>query len=565
MSAGPLFAAAGEPLPASAVAIVLEDGAEVQAGRRVRPGVPHGYHRLRLRNGAERDLVIAPRTCFESPDLHGWGWAAQLYATRSRRSWAMGDLTDLAALCAWARRCDAGVVQINPLHAVTPGSPQEPSPYFPSSRLFRNPLYLDVERVPGAAGDREIAALAADARRLNAKDCIDHDAVFSLKMRALARVWGRFTGDHDFAAYCERSGETLRLFASFCVLTERLGRSWRSWPEQYRHPQSRAVARVLSEGTRRVNFHRWLQWLLEQQLDAASRDVMVMHDLAVGFSPDGADAWLWQDLLADGMRIGAPPDTFNTAGQNWGVPPFDPHRLRKAGFAPFRETIRAAMRRDGAIRIDHVMGLFRQWWMADGADPRDGVYVRYPSRELLDIVAIESQRARCTVVGEDLGTVEAGVRPELQRRGMLTYRVAWFEDRPPLRYPAASLAMLTTHDLPTVAGVWTGADELEMEEYAVAVNHAAEHRVRRRLLRLTGARPRATLDSVIVAAHASLSRAPSALVLATLDDAAASARRPNLPGVPSRPNWCLPLPRTLDQLRRDPLPRRIAEVMARGR
>ena len=560
--AGPLFARPGAALPPGVAAVELEDGSELGPAARLPRTAPPGYHRLRFRDGSERELITSPGRCF-LPPLRGWGWAAQLYALRSQRSWGMGDLAELRALCTWARGAGADVVQLNPLHAARVRPPQEASPYFPSSRLFRNPLYIAVDEVDGARDDPEIAELARQARALNGRAVIDRDAVHTLKMRALARCYERFTGSRDFAAYCEREGDTLLRYACFCVLTERHAERWQEWPAQFRHPGSPAVARLADAERRRVNFHRWLQWLLERQLERARGTVTVMHDVAVGFAPDGADAWLWQDLLAPGARIGAPPDEFNPAGQDWGLPAFDPHRLRAAGYGPLRETMRAVMRRDSAVRIDHVMGLFRLWWVPADGGPRDGVYVRYPARELLDVVALESARARCYVVGEDLGTVEEGVRAEMRRRRMLSYRVAWFEDRPPRRYPRQALAALTTHDLPTVAGVWTGADVREMVACGVAANLDAEAGVRRRLARLARAHDGDPVERVIERAHTALATAASALVMATLEDAAASPRRPNVPGATRRPNWSLPLPRTLEQLRRAALPRRIARALGR--
>jgi 4-alpha-glucanotransferase len=329
------------------------------------------------------------------------------------------------------------------------------------------------------------------------------------------------------------------------------------------------VADFARQHRRRVDFHRWLQWLLDRQLRSASRDLTIVHDVAVGFAADGFDAWLWQDVLAPGMSVGAPPDEFNLAGQDWGIPPFDPRRLRAAGYRPFVETLRRLMRPDGGVRIDHVMGLFRLWWVPVGAEPRDGVYVRYPAGEMLDVLARESARSTCYVIGEDLGTVERGVRNALHARRVLSYRIAWFESVPPRRYTRQALAALTTHDLPTAMGLLTGEDVAEMKRYGLAVNLAAEERARRRLLRL--ARPNAptpdarTGEEVVERAYAALAEAPSMLVAASLDDMTLAVRRPNLPGAMTRPNWSIPLPRTLEQLRRDRLPRSVAaHLRARG-
>ena len=259
-----------------------------------------------------------------------------------------------------------------------------------------------------------------------------------LKLRALESLWTRFQGDAGFDAYVAREGQLLERYACFCVLAERHAGSWTSWPARFRRADSRAVRDLVASDRSRIDFHRWLQWSLDTQLAVAGRELPLVHDLAVGFAPDGADAWMWQDEVASGARIGAPSDDFNPAGQDWGVPPFDPARLRAAAYAPLVATMRRMMSAGVGLRIDHVMGLFRLWWVPLGSsDPSAGAYVRYPAGELLDILALESARAGCGVIGEDLGTVESGVRPELRRRGLLSYRLAWFESRPPRAVPGA--------------------------------------------------------------------------------------------------------------------------------
>jgi 4-alpha-glucanotransferase len=313
-----------------------------------------------------------------------------------------------------------------------------------------------------------------------------------------------------------------------------------------------------------VRFHQWLQWLLERQLAAAAAESRVMQDLPIGVDPDGADAWVWQDTLAIGASVGAPPDRYVKRGQDWGLPPFIPHRLRASGYEPFVETIRAALRHAGGLRIDHVMGLFRLFWIPAGLPPAEGGYVRYPAEDLLAIVALESHRADAIVVGEDLGTVETGVRERLAEHGVLSYRVMWFEEDPPACYPASAMAAITTHDLPTIAGLWTGADTAEQRALGLEPNDAALERVRARLAALTGATARTPIEDLIDAAHRRLAEAPSVLVTATLDDALAVTDRPNVPGTTAeRPNWSLALPASLEALERSPLARRIAAALRR--
>jgi 4-alpha-glucanotransferase len=560
----PLFVGRGGLLPPGAASIELEDGHEIGAGARLDRGTPFGYHRLVFADGRRMRLITSPGRCALPEGIRGWGWAVQLYAVRSRANWGIGDLGDLAAIGGWSRSSGAAALLVNPLHAAHPGPPQESSPYFPSSRLYRNPLYLHIEDVPGATEDPVVAEALGEAAALRDAPYIDRDRILPLKMRALESLWSRFAGDPAFDSFVADEGSLLERYACFCVLAERHPGPWSAWPEEYRRPDTAAARALAKTAHERVDFHRWLQWRIDSQLTRAGEQLPIIHDLAVGFAPNGADAWLWQDEVASSARIGAPPDDFNPAGQDWGVPPFDPHRLRSSGYAPLVATLRRMMRAGRGIRIDHVMGLFRLWWVPLRAtDPSKGAYVRYPAHELLDILAIESERAGCAVIGEDLGTVEDGVRPELRHRRVLSYRLAWFEAEKPSRFPVGALAALSTHDLPTAAGVWTGADLREMESGGRAVNREAELGLQRRLRRLTGSAEGASAPLVVERAYQALGTAPSRLIVATLDDAALAERRPNLPGSVDRPNWSIPLPRTLEQLREDPLPRRIAAALTR--
>jgi 4-alpha-glucanotransferase len=452
---------------------------------------------------------------------------------------------------------------VNPLGAATPVAPSEASPYLPSSRRYRNLLYLRVEDVSGAAeagvdGER----LAAAGRALNAERRIDRDAVLRLKLEALERVWRRFGVDPAFDRYAAAHGAALAEFATFCVLAEQDGRDWRRWPAEHRRPDLPSVARVRAAHADRIRFHQWLQWLLDGQLGRASADLAVMHDLPIGVDPGGADAWAWQDVLAPDVGVGAPPDVFNTLGQDWGLPPFIPHRLAGLGYEPFVETIRATLRHAGGLRIDHVMGLFRLWWIPKGMTPAAGAYVRYPADDLLAIVALESQRARAVVVGEDLGTVEPGTRERLGASGVLSCRLVWFEHDRPARFPEHAMAAVTTHDLPTVAGLWTGADLQAQKAVGLRPNEDATREIRERLRRLTGVADEATPEEVVERTHRLLAETPSALVTVTLEDACAVAERTNMPGTLSEwPNWSLALPAPLEELERQPLPRVIADAL----
>jgi len=548
--------------------VTTEDGATIRlpAGASLPPDLAFGYHRLvALDSGEERTLVVSPGTCL-LPPASRWGWAVQLYATRSRQSWGIGDLADLADLARWsATELGAGLLLVNPLHAATPVLPQAASPYYPSSRRFRNPLFLRIEDVPGAKDlGPVVEELATAGRRLNADRRIDRDAVFRLKAAALDAIWARLGGEARFERWSARQGPGLEAYATFCVLAEEHGRSWRTWPVDVRHPDGAGIAGFRRRHRRRVDFHRWLQWLLDVQLARASAEVAIVHDLAVGFDPDGADAWEWQDVLAPGMSVGAPPDEFNTLGQDWGLPPFDPWRLRAVSYRPFVETVRSAFRHAGGLRLDHVMGLFRLFWVPTGAGPGEGTYVRYPGTELLDIVALESHRAQAWVVGEDLGTVEDEVRGELAARDVLSYRLFWFEEGDPRTYPTKALAAVTTHDLPTVAGLWSGADLAAQQDAGMAPNTEGTAAMRARVGRVAGAGDDASVDEVVAGVYKALARASSLLVTAGIDDALGIVERPNMPGtVDEWPNWSIALPVSIEEIKVDPRPRAIADVLSR--
>ena len=563
-----LFVRPGPPTPVDGPArLILEDGAEIRVDGALPPDLPFGYHTLaRLDEGTETTVVAGPgRACLPAT-APAWGWAVQLYALRSSRSWGLGDLGDLAELGRWsAGDLGAGLLLVNPLHAPLPGLPQTASPYFPSSRRFRNPLYLRVEDVPGAAElGPALDDLAAAGRALDCEPRVDRDAVFRLKMDALDRVWRRFPGDPDFDGYCDDEGPALEGFAIFSVLATTHGRGWRNWPEGHRHPDRPEVAAFRTEHADEVRFHQWLQWLVDRQLRAASAVVPVVHDLAVGVDPDGADAWLWQDSFALDMKVGAPPDEFNTQGQDWGLPPFDPWKLRSAAYLPFVQTIRAALRHAGGLRLDHVMGLFRLFWIPPGASAADGAYVRYPAADLLDIVALESHRAGAYVVGEDLGTVQPEVRAELAQRNVLSYRLLWFEEGPPAEYPVQALAAVTTHDLPTIAGLWTGSDLEDQRRIGLEPNEKSTEGIRQRLADTLGLAPHTPPDEVVAGTCGLLASAPSMLLTAALDDALAVRERPNMPGTTDQwPNWSIPLPLPLEEIEADPRPRRIAGLLRR--
>ena len=553
-----------------AATIVLETGERFDAERSLPPDLPLGYHLLHYEGvDSPARLVVTPATCYLPPDLETWGWAVQLYAARSSRSWGIGDLADLERLAEWsASKLGAGMMLVNPLSAATPITPQQASPYYPTSRSFFNPLWINIDWVIEESGARspELEELSAKARKLNAKRLIDRDAVFHLKMRAFDVLWPQFQANQALAAFCREQGDNLQRFATFCALAEHHNSGWHSWPQRFRHPANPEVTRFANEQKNRVEFHMWLQWLLDRQLSRSSKHLALMQDLPIGVDPNGADAWAWQDTFAKGMAVGAPPDEFNTQGQNWGLPPFLPHKLRAAGYEPFAQTIRAAFRNGGGLRIDHVMGLFRLFWIPQGVSAQHGAYVRYNADEMLSIVALESERAKAYVVGEDLGTVEKEAREKLSSYRVMSYRLLWFEKDDPETYPRDALAAITTHDLPTVAGLWTGSDLKKQHELNLNPNEESTAEIHSRLAKVTGLKDDSPIEEVIAGSYKVLAEAPSRILTAALDDAAAVEERPNLPATMSdkNPNWSIALPTPIDELITGELCSRIAAALRRS-
>ena len=553
----------------AAADLVLESGSREalprgRTGARLPSDVPLGYHTLEFHDsGRRRSLIVAPAQCHLPPALRIWAWAVQLYAARSRRSWGIGDFGDLARFASISREQGCRLLLVNPLHAATPTLPQQASPYSPTTRRYLNPLYLAIQNLPGARELPDIEELSAAGRALNAAPLIDRDRIFTLKVRALRTLYRRFESDPDFTAFAAAEGPALREYATFCALAEEHGGQWRRWPAKFRHPHSPHVRRFAEGHAERIRFHQWVQWHLDRQLRRASAIVPVMQDLPIGIDRDGADAWTWQDVLADGIQVGAPPDEFNTKGQNWGLPPFVPARLKAAAYRPFIETIRGTMRHAGGLRIDHVMGLFRLFWIPDGMAPAEGAYVRNFAEDLLAIIALESERAQAIVVGEDLGTIDPRARQRLMTLNVLSYRLLWFEQNDPSKYPDRALAAVTTHDLPTIAGLWTGSDLETQRRLQLNPNEAGITAMRERLARATHSTDATPVREVIRRTYALLSRAPSMVVAATLEDAAGVAGRPNMPGtVTEWPNWSQPLPRPLEALARSQGAKRIAYALA---
>ncbi|WP_328400537.1 4-alpha-glucanotransferase [Streptomyces sp. NBC_00390] len=572
----------------TAVRITTEQGAETawsapgQTAGRAR--LPLGVHRLHATapdgRAAEATLVVAPDRV-PRPQGRSHGFLVQLYSLLSARSWGMGDLGDLAELASWSgRSLGASFVQVNPLHAAVPGAPGDPSPYRPSSRRFPDPVHLRIEDIPeyayadGPARERlyGLRDKGTELREsvLEKGALIDRDAVWALKREALELLHRVPLGPGRRAAYGDflaGQGQALEDHATWYALAEVYGSDWHSWPAELRDPRSPRTARARNELRDRVDFHSRLAWLTDEQLAAAGRaareagmGVGVVHDLAVGVHPGGADAWAQGEVFAAGMSVGAPPDAFNARGQDWGLPPWRPDVLAASGYAAYRGLLHGILRHAGALRIDHVMGLFRLWWVPQGCPPTEGTYVRYDADAMLAVLALEAYRAGAVVIGEDLGTVEPGVRETLARRGVLGTSVLWFErdwagsgsPLAPEEWREGCVATATTHDLPSTAARLSGGHVELRHRLGLLARTLEQERTEDSadvcawldLLTGLGLLPEGADDEEggIRAVYRFLLRTPASMVGIWLPDAVGDRRPQNLPGTwDEYPNWRLPV------------------------
>ncbi|MCV7420357.1 4-alpha-glucanotransferase [Mycobacterium yunnanensis] len=578
----------GEPQAfPGAVELLDEDGARIEVSDELPADLAPGWYRLSTRDGQQVTLVAAPPKV--PPAQPTWGWMLQLYALRSEQSWGIGDLGDLREFVEWtARDHHAGAVLLNPLHAPGPTHPVQPSPYTPSSRRFANPLALRISDVPAYRRAADDVRAEVDALRVSADTPrIDHDLVWVAKRDALELLWRSEGRPDPFGDGPDTASDGLRDWATYCALAERHGGRWSQWPQPLRDVTSAAVADARRDLAQRIAFHAWVQQQCADQLTAvrtaaseAGMSLGVLHDLAVGVDADGADSWALADVLATGVSVGAPPDNFTPRGQDWGLPPWRPDRLAATGYAALRDMLRAVLAHADGLRIDHVAGLWRLWWIPPGDGPDRGTYVYYDADVMLAVLALEAHRASAIVVGEDLGTVEPEVTAALADNEMLGCAVSWFTrdvDAPgepllaPADWPTRAAASISTHDLPTAAGFLRGehvrarADLGLLDDVpAEQANADAERAEWLSMLRAQGllppeeADPDPDEDSIMVALHRFLASTTSQLKLISPYDVIGEPRQPNLPGtVDEYPNWRLPLPLTLEQLRADP---RVAEI-----
>lgn len=570
--------------------------------------LPTGYHTLIAEvegSRYEASLIVTPRYVGFPDSMAGkrvWGFGTQLYSVTSRASWGVGDLSDLTDLIAWSgTKQFADYVLINPLHAAEVEPPLEPSPYLPSSRRFINPIYIRPEAIPEYVNlkgkhRKWIEDLRQESRAAGEKTGrVERNEVWPHKIDALREIYDvglRPARKLAFEDFLSREGEELRLFALWSVLSLQFGRSWREWPEAYRRPDTDAVEQFARVHDDEVRFFQWLQWIAQDQISAAQKEaadvgmsIGVVNDLAVGVHMDSAETWMMPDVFAQGVHVGAPPDNYNQAGQDWAQPPWRPDRLEELSYAPFRDMVRAALRRVGGVRIDHIIGLFRLWWVPKGLGPQMGTYVRYNHEAMVGILALEAHRAQALVVGEDLGTVEPWVRDYLSRRGLLGTSVLWFEyghDGQPLdarHWREYCMASVTTHDLPPSLGYLAGDHVRLRHELGLLTEDIAtelEHAKREQsdwVQKLIGDGVLAEEDAkdpvrIMLALHRYITRTPSRVLLANLVDAVGERRMQNQPGtVDEYPNWRVPLGDAtgraieLEDIFEAELPKRLAAVM----
>jgi len=574
------------------------DGALIKRWQLALPAdLPLGYHRLKLRGplgGDDCVLVVAPEKAHvPAAVMRGrgaWGIATQIYALRDDRDWGVGTYGALAKLAEGAARMGADTIGINPLHALFPSQPQKFSPYAPSSRRFLNVGYIDVESIAEFSECRAAKRLyaspgfQANLARLRALPMVEYADVNHLQGPILEELYAWFRSEHlaagddraqAFRAFQAAGGDKARLFCTFEALAEKFSRAgtpyWRHWPEQYQRPDTAAVAEFAATHADKVEFYFWLQFVADEQLAEAHRaglkagaGIGLYRDLGVGIADDGADAWMEQDRLALGVSVGAPPDPLALKGQDWGLAPFNPIALREAAYEPFIAVMRSNMAHAGALRLDHAMALQRLYWVPPGVDADQGAYVRYPVDDLFRLVALESVRNSCLIIGEDLGTVPEGFRERMDAMALFAYRVMVFEKTAPDRFKRPeefqeqALSIFATHDLPSLRGWWSeiDIDSRERLDLYPRPGMAAEERVARaadRAALVAALVERENLvadfpvagelsdEQVLVLSdciHRYLGQARSRLTMVQMEDVFGLNLQMNLPGtVDQHPNW----------------------------
>jgi 4-alpha-glucanotransferase len=559
--------------------------------------IPFGYHRLILAPGdAAATLIVTPGRCWLPPDIEQgkrlWGVAAQLYLLKSASNWGIGDFADLRQLARMLVECGAQVIGVNPLHAMFVDDPEHASPYSPASRLLLNVLNIDVMAVAKDSPDDMLHIIRTDEFQRELRACresarVEYSRVTRLKLSILRMIfesWARRRESgqrQQFEEFRRGMGESGERSCLFLALREHFAsqtppaKDWREWPDAYQNPESAAVKQFAQAQHGLVTFQVWLQFIADSQLREAANAagpmaVGLYRDLAVGADPSGAETWGNQQAVVTQAQVGAPPDIHNPAGQNWGLPPFNPMALKKEGYRSFIDLLRANMRHAGGIRIDHVMALQQLYWVPRGSTAAQGAYVRYPREDLIGILALESHRNQCLVVGEDLGTVPVGFRERMSDARILSYRVLFFEKEdhgfiPPDRYPRMSLAVAGSHDLPTL-GAWMAGSDLALKaklglypnanlEKEANLDRKHERQALLAAFRNRGmaADPNMPLEQFAEAAHAFLASSASAITMVQIDDITLEATPVNVPATSTEhPNWRRRLSKTLQEVADDP-------------
>lgn len=577
--------------------------------------LPLGYHNLEINRKRRKSpittqVICAPARCYQPKALQQgqkmWGPSVQLYTLKSQQNWGMGDFSDLKFLIEKIADNGGDFVGLNPIHALFPANPEAASPYSPSSRRWLNCLYIDLTAIEDYHQCPEAKSVVQSAEFTNRKEqarnasWVNYSEVADLKFTVFPLLYQRFKQDElanesmrakAFRQFVEEGGESLLSQSAFDALHGMLKETnpnswgWPAFPEKYRHFSRIDVQRFIKDHPDRVELHMYLQWIASQQLAAAQQSAIdkgmaigIYRDLAVGVADAGAETWADEGALCLKASIGAPPDVLGPQGQNWGLPPFNPDYLKAHAYKPFIDLLRANMTHCGALRIDHVLGLLRLWWIPKGDNAQHGAYIYHPVEELLAILALESQRHQCCIIGEDLGTVPEEIRALLSSAGIYSYKVFFFETAPdggfysPKHYPAQSMAALCTHDMPTLRGFWHCEDiklgekiGLYQNADTVAALFDGRLKAKQRILESVnwhGYLPDNTpLDASVVAMDTELNNnlqrhlaaGNSALLSLQLEDWLEMENPVNIPGtVDEYPNWRRKLSKSLNEIFDDP-------------
>lgn len=568
------------------------------------PKLAMGYHQLTVRVNDESDqcvVICAPKTCYspqEASEEKLWGYAAQLYSLKSESNWGMGDFADLSTLVEQSAKQQASVIGLNPLHPLYYNNPAHRSPYSPTSRCFLNTMYINVEQVPNfthcKAAQQLVKSTEFQAKITQARNAelIDYPLVSSLKFQVIDLLYKDFIKEpsskgliEEFQQFKDLNGEDLTKLATYEALYEHFRKTdfhafgWTKWPKAYQDPNSPEVANFQQDHASRIDYFCFIQWLAHRQLSHAAAQtkslgmpVGLYLDLAVGCDGSGVDVWSDKDVYVAGASVGAPPDAMNVLGQNWGLTPINPVALQQQGFKPLAKALRSNMQYAGALRIDHILGLMRQYWVAPGMAADQGIYISFPFEDILRIIALESRRNECVVIGEDLGTVPDGFGEIMASAGLLSYKVLYFEKwesgffmRPEL-YPEQSMVTVSTHDLPTLTGWWTGRDLHWRQTLNLYPNDEMgqaerEGRITERELLIAALQdmnvlavedipplsPAQMTRSLTIATQKFLAQANSHIQLIPLEDALEIPEQVNIPGtVDEHPNWKQKLPINLE-------------------